>query len=72
MLKRDTCMEDLKKNIQDRGRNEDKTFEECGSFIKKDHRVQTPSSNEQAEAEVWKIRVEENWLLKPGTRYMYR
>ena len=35
MLKRDTCMEDLKKNIQDRGRNEDKTFEECGSFIKR-------------------------------------
>ena len=35
MLKRDTCMEDLKKNIKDRGRYEDKTFEECGSFIKR-------------------------------------
>ena len=28
-------MVDLKKNIQDRGCNEDKTFEECGSFIKR-------------------------------------
>ena len=27
-------MEELKKNIQDRDHNNDKTFEECGSFIK--------------------------------------
>ena len=33
MLKRDTCVEELKKNIQDRDHNDDKTFEECGSFI---------------------------------------
>ena len=35
MLKRDTCVEELKKNIQDRDHNDDKTFEECGSFIKR-------------------------------------
>ena len=35
MLKRDACIEDLKENIQDKGRNWDKTFEECGSFIKR-------------------------------------
>ena len=35
MLKRGTCMEELKKNIQDRDHNNDKTFEECGSSIKR-------------------------------------
>ena len=37
MLKRDACIEELKENIQDKSRDkdQDKTFEECGSFIKR-------------------------------------
>ena len=37
MLKRDACVEELKENIQDKSRekDQDKTFEECGSFIKR-------------------------------------
>ena len=40
MLKRDTCIKELKENIQDKSKDKDqgedqKTFEECGSFIKR-------------------------------------
>ena len=35
MLKRDACIEDLKENIQYKGCDEDKTFEECSSFMKR-------------------------------------
>ena len=42
MLKRDTCIKELKENIQDKSKDKDKDkgedqkiFEECGSFIKR-------------------------------------
>ena len=70
MLKRDACIEELKENIQDKSRDQDKTFEECGSFIKRiiEYRHNQVFNRQRQKFENYSRR---NWPLKPGTRYMY-